>query len=170
MTNARVPASGAAARPPLVLRRATAEDVPALAALYAGAAAAGGPRVYTPEQVAAWVSFGQDTPTFRSYILESTTWVATWPGDPALVGFCGVSSDGEVHSLYVRAGLHGGGLGTQLLDHALAQARASGIQAFSAWATPLSRPLFLRAGLVHEQVVREPYQGVWFDRYRLRTP
>jgi N-acetylglutamate synthase-like GNAT family acetyltransferase len=81
-----------------------------------------------------------------------------------------VSADGEVHSLYVRAGLHGGGLGTQLLDHALAQARAAGIQAFSAWATPLSRPLFRRAGLVHERVVREPYQGVWFDRYRLRTP
>jgi putative acetyltransferase len=165
---------GPASRPPPLarpdLRVATADDVPALAALYAASAAAGGPRVYTPAQVAAWVSFGQDTPAFRHYILDAVTWVATLPDDARYAGFCGVSSDGEVHSLYVRDDLHGRGLGTVLLRHALSQARAAGIDKFSAWATPLSRPLFERAGLVLDRIVREPYQGEWFDRFRLRTP
>lgn len=152
------------------MRLATAADVPALAALYAEAARMLGPQVYTPAQVAAWESFGADTPAFRAYILEATTWVAG--GDPP-EGFCGIAahgSEGEVHSLYVRAALTRRGLGTRLLAHALAQARAGGVTAFHAWATPFSRPVFERAGFVLERIVREPYQGVDFDRYRMRCP
>lgn len=148
----------------MALRLATAADVPALAALYAEAARVLGPQVYSPEQVAAWQSFGADTPDFRAYILQATTWIDGDPPD----GFCGIGPDGEVHSLYVRATLTRQGLGTRLLAHALAQARAQGLQRFEAWATPFSRPVFERAGFVLERVVREPYQGVDFDRYRMR--
>ena len=69
-----------------VLRRATAADVPLLAALYAQCARTLGPQVYTSQQVAAWVSFGADTPTFRDYVLGATTWVAgeaTFASEPA---------------------------------------------------------------------------------------
>lgn len=145
------------------MRLATAADVPALAALYAQTARLLGPQVYTPEQVAAWVSFGTDSPSFRAYVLGAQTWVA---GDPP-EGFCGIDAAGEVHSLYVRAELTRRGLGTRLLAHALERARAAGRRDFHAWATPFSRPVFERAGFVLERVVREPYQGVVFDRYRM---
>lgn len=151
------------------MRTATPADVPALAALYAEAARVLGPQVYSPAQVAAWASFGTDTPGFRAYVLEAETWVADGP-DGAPEGFCGIGPDGEVHSLYVRAALTRRGLGTRLLAHALAQARAQGREHFTAWATPFSRPVFVRAGFVLERVVHEPYQGVAFDRYRMRCP
>jgi putative acetyltransferase len=146
------------------MRLATGADVPALAALYAEAARVLGPQVYSPAQVAAWISFGIDAPAFRAYILEARTWIE---GDPP-EGFCGIVAAGEVHSLYVRPDLTRRGLGTRLLAHALAQARAAGRREFAAWATPFSRPVFERAGFVLERIVHEPYQGVPFDRYRMR--
>jgi putative acetyltransferase len=162
---------------PVRYRRATAADVPALAALYAEAAITLGPQVYTPEQVAAWAGFGADTPAFRRYVLGASTWVAerasdglssgAAPDGPA--GFCGIDADGEVHSLYVRAGLTRQGLGSGLLAHAMAQARAGGVQHFNAWATPFSRPVFERAGLRWRQTVVQPYMGVLFERYRVGT-
>ena len=158
-------------------RRGTAADVPALAALYAEAARTLGPQVYTPEQVAAWASFGTDTPAFRRYVLGASTWVAERAAGPMSsegspegpAGFCGIDAAGEVHSLYVRAGLTRQGLGSGLLAHAMARARADGVQHFSAWATPFSRPVFERAGLSWRQTVVEPYQGVLFERYRVGT-
>ncbi len=150
-----------------LLRLATAADVPALAALYAGTARALGAWCYTPEQVAAWASFGADTASFRHFVLGAKTWMATSVGDEEPAGFCGVAADGEVHSLYVRATLTRQGLGSQLLAHALAQARKQGLQHFSAWATPFSRPLFKREGFTLVATVTEPYQGVLFERYRV---
>lgn len=45
------------------------DDVPALAALYANCARTLGPGCYSPEQVAAWTSFGADLAGFASYVL-----------------------------------------------------------------------------------------------------
>lgn len=161
------------------LRLATAADVPALAALYAEAARALGPGVYSPAQVAAWAQFGRDTPAFRDYVLHARTWVAEGegPAGAAPRGFCGVAPlaadagevEGEVHSLYVRPGLMRRGLGSALLQHALADARQQGLRHFSAWATPLSRPVFQRAGFALVQTVVAPYEGVLFERYRVST-
>lgn len=157
-------------------RLATAADVPALAEIYAGAARALGPSVYGPEQVAAWAQFGSDTPAFRDYVLKARTWVAEADSGAAPLGFCGIGEDGhdgehhgEVHSLYVRPGHTRQGLGGQLLAHALADARGRGLQHFSAWVTPLSRPLFLRSGFELIETVVAPYEGVLFERYRVAT-
>jgi putative acetyltransferase len=147
-----------------MFRLASAADVPALARLYAHCARSLGPQVYTPAQVDAWVSFGAETPAFRDYLLGATTWVV---GDDGPVAFCGVDAEGEVRSLYVHPSHGRQGLGSTLLGHAMAQAGRSD---FSAWATPFSRPVFQRAGFRLEGVVTEPYQGVVFDRYRMRRP
>jgi putative acetyltransferase len=159
-------------------RLAAAQDVPALAALYAHCARTMGPLVYTPPQVAAWASFGADTPAFRDYVLGADTWWlpapeadAMAPADaPALLplGFCGVAAQGDVHSLYVRPDQGRRGLGAALLAHAISHARTRGVRSFSAWATPFSRPVFERAGFTLLRVSREPYQGVLFDRFRLQ--
>ncbi len=149
-------------------RQASAADVPALAALYALCARTLGPQVYGAEQVAAWASFGQDSAAFRDYILQSDTWlVCAQDPAPNVLGFCSVDAQGDVHALYVHPGHGRRGLGTLLLAHALAQARAQGITRFAAWATPFSRPVFERAGLTLRATVCEPYQGVMFERHRV---
>jgi putative acetyltransferase len=148
-------------------RLATAADVPALAALYRATALALGPQVYTAAQVQAWARSTDDRARFARYVLDARTWIADDAAGAA--GFCGVSVHagvGEVHSLYVRADLTRQGLGMRLLAHAMAR---SGARRFEAWATPFSRPLFERAGLTLQQVVREPYQGVLFERFRMAT-
>lgn len=154
-------------------RLATTADVPALAKIYGDAARALGPSVYGPEQVAAWAQFGRDTPAFRDYVLKARTWVAEDDASAAPLGFCGIGEEdshhGEVHSLYVRPGHTRQGLGGQLLAHALADARGRGLQSFSAWVTPLSRPLFLRSGFELIETVVAPYEGVLFERYRVAT-
>lgn len=149
------------------IRLVGADDVPALAALYATCARELGPEVYTPEQVAAWASFGVDTPAFRDYILGAATWGAFDDAGGLVAGFCGSDSTGEVRSLYVRPDLTRRGLGTRLLTHALEQARQAGQSRFTAWATPFSLPVFDRAGLHLVGTVREPFCGVSFVRYRV---
>jgi putative acetyltransferase len=151
-------------------RLATADDVPALAALYRDAALTLGPQVYSPAQVQAWACSTDDAAAFARYILEADTWVAEDSEGPR--GFCGVAVHGpigEVHSLYVRAALTRQGVGTALLAHAMRAAQSKGAQRFEAWATPFSRPVFERAGFALERVASEPYQGVVFDRFRMRS-
>jgi putative acetyltransferase len=146
-------------------RRAGPADLPALAALYAHSARTLGPQVYDAAQVAAWQSFAQDAPAFADYVLGASTWLAEDTAGP--LGFCGVDALGEVRSLYVRADATRGGLGSALLAHALADARGRGLCRFAAWATPFSLPVFGRAGFGLVRTLREPFQGVIFERYRV---
>jgi putative acetyltransferase len=150
-------------RPPF--RLATAADLPALAALYAHSARQLGPQAYSPEQVIAWQGFADDAPAFADYVLQPRTWMAE-DAEGAL-GFCGIDAEGEVRSLYVRAAATRHGLGSALLKHALMLARQQGQSNFAAWATPFSLPVFGRAGFSRVRTVREPFQGVIFERWRV---
>lgn len=150
-------------------RLAVAGDLAALAALYRATALALGPQVYTPAQVQAWARSTDDAAAFAHYVLDAETWLDEDNAGPR--GFCGVAVQGnvgEVHSLYVRASLTRQGIGTALLAHAMAHARTRGAVRFEAWATPFSRRVFERAGLTLERIASEPYQGVVFDRFRMR--
>ncbi len=157
------------------LRPATAADLPALAALYAGAAQALGPQVYTPAQVAAWAAFGADTPAFRDYVLAAETWVAV-DADGSALGFCGVAAlaapcdeglDAEVKSLYVRADAGRRGIASSLLARVLDRSAAQGWRRLGAWVTPFSQPLFTRAGFAEVQRLQTTWQGVAFERCRM---
>ena len=164
---------------PWHLRVATPADVPALAALYANCARTLGPSCYTPEQVAAWASFGADLAGFADYVLKADTWLAvaaTWfgidqqhrdPAGAAPLGFSGVDDSGEVKSLYVRPDMMRHGLACDLLAHGLARAQARGLQRFTAWATPFSLPVFQRAGFVLVERVRAEFAGAMFERIRV---
>jgi putative acetyltransferase len=152
--------------PSPALRRAVPADVPALAALYADSARRLGPLVYTPVQVAAWAGFGAPTPEFADYVLGAETWIAPDAADAPL-GFCGCDDAGEVRSLYVHADHARRGLGTRLLAHVIERAHERGLVHLAAWVTPLSRPVFERAGFVLAETVQAPYRGVMFERYRL---
>ena len=151
-------------------RRATADDMFTLAALYRDAALRLGQLVYTPEQVRAWASFADDEPAFRHYVLHAGTWIAERPGDGRTLGFCGVATGGdvrEVHSLYVTPPMTRRGVGTEMLRRTLDRAAAEGVSRFAAWVTPFSRPVFLAAGFALTQTVEAPFAGVMFERYRV---
>jgi putative acetyltransferase len=148
-------------------RPAVPADVPALAALYAQTARTLGHWCYTPAQVRAWASFGADTPAFRAYVLDADTWVAVEAGGPVL-GFSGIDDEGEVRSLYVRNDAVRHGVGSRLLEEGLARAGARGLTRFHAWATPFSLPVFERAGFEMVQRVAAEFQGVLFERLRVR--
>lgn len=150
----------------LAPRLAAEQDVPRLAALYASTAGAMGDWCYSPEQVRAWASFAADLEAFAHYVLSASTWIHC-QDDGQVLGFCGLASSGEVHSLYVRADHTRQGLGGAMLAHALANARSQGVRHFAAWATPFSRPLFERAGFVLVRTRTEAFQGVLFERYRV---
>ena len=164
---------------PWRLRPATLDDVPALAALYANCARTLGPGCYSPEQVAAWASFGADLAGFADYVLGADTWVAVTgaglgvdalPGDPdgaAPLGFSGVDDGAEVKSLYVRPDMMRRGLAGQLLALGLGRAQMRGIQRVAAWATPFSLPVFQRAGFVLVERVRAEFAGAMFERIRV---
>jgi putative acetyltransferase len=151
-----------------LLRRATAADVPALAALYEDCARRLGPQVYSAVQVQAWQRFARHPQAFADYVLQPCTWVLEDAAGP--LGFCGIDDAGEVRSLYVRAAATRRGTGTALLAHALATARSRGLSRFAAWATPFSLPLFRRAGFRLARTVHEPFQGEMFERYRVELP
>jgi putative acetyltransferase len=151
-------------------RRAAPADVFVLAALYRDAALRLGPLVYTPEQVRAWASFADDEPGFRAYVLDADTWIAERPGDGRTLGFCGVRAQdglGELRSLYVTPGRTRQGLGGEMLRRTLARAEGDGATRCAAWATPLSRPVFIAAGFVLAQTVSAPFAGTLFERYRV---
>ena len=151
-------------------RRATGADVFVLAALYRDAALRLGPLVYTPEQSRAWASFADDEPGFRKYVLEADTWIAERPADGRLLGFCGVSAEGErreVHSLYVTPPMTRRGIGREMLRRTLERAQAEGVTRFAAWVTPFSRPVFLAAGFALTETVTAPFAGEMFERYRV---
>lgn len=150
----------------IALRRATAEDVPALAALYGACAREIGPQVYSAAQVAAWASFEHDDEGFARYVLEPETWVAV-DAAGTLLGFAGADEHGELRSLYVRPGHGRRGLGATLLARLLLRCRERGLTRLQAWVTPFSLPLLQRAGFEVIATMQAPYQGVMFERYRV---
>lgn len=156
--------------PPFEWRPARADEVPALAAIYVGAARRLGPAVYTADQVRAWASFAADDEAFRRYVADNDTWVACAPAGGDALGFCGIGMhDGacEIQSLYVAADHTRNGIGREMLARTLAHAREAGATRFAAWVTPFSRPLFLAAGFTLTQVVQAPFAGAMFERYRV---
>ncbi len=145
-------------------------DLPALATLYRDAAAAYGPSAYSPAQVAAWRAVPDDEARFARWILDADTELAL-DDDGRPLGFCGVHlASGHVHSLYVAAGHGRHGIGSSLLARALLRAGAAGCGRQDAWATPFSRPVFLRASFRLVETVQAPFNGVMFERYRLERP
>lgn len=151
------------------LREATAADVPALAALYAGAVRAAGPAHYDARQVEAWAAFADET-RFHRFVLDPLTLVAedTRAGDGGeITGFAGLRKDGHVTALYVRADQMRRGIASALLRAVTERAKAQGIIQLTTDASKVSRPVFERHGFRVEAVETVERRGATFERYRM---
>ncbi|NNF57161.1 MAG: GNAT family N-acetyltransferase [Rhodothermaceae bacterium] len=147
---------------PVQIRTATEADVPALAALYAAAARAAGPAVYTPEQVETWATFAE-TRAFRQWVVDAHTLVAE-ADDGRPIGFSGLAEDGHVTALYIHPDRMRQGVGSALLRAVLARAEAQGLERLYVETNPFSRPLFERFGFRLVEVETVTRGTVTFER------
>ena len=128
----------------LSIRIATADDVPALAVLYANAVRTAGPSAYAPHQVDSWAASADELDHFREFILRPTTYMAIEDDQP--VGFAGIEDDGHIMSVYLRGDRQRRGIGTRLMHVILDHARRANIDRLYAEASEFSLPLFLKVG------------------------
>ena len=147
------------------IRVATEPDVPALAALYAAAARAAGPAVYSPEQVDTWAAFAS-TRAFRRWVVDAHTFVAE-ADEGTAIGFSGLAADGHVTALYIPPDWMRQGIGSRLLRAVLSRAETQGLRRLHVETNPFSRPLFERFGFRLVEVETVERGAVTFERYVL---
>jgi putative acetyltransferase len=151
---------------PPEIRPIREDDYAALAALYRETVEQLGPALYTPDQVTAWAAFADDLVSMREYLFVPRTLVAVDAAGP--LGFCGIAADGHVMSLYVASRATRQGLGSRLLQAAMADARqAFGVTRYYTEASFFSRAVFERHGFVvdeEEVVIRNE---VAFRRFKM---
>jgi len=153
------------ARSEIHLRKATADDVAALRALYAASVEALAPGLYNPDQIAAW-SGHASAPAFAAFILDPLTLIAH--DHQQRVGFCGIEPTGHIASLYVHPEQGRRGIATTLLCAALDRCPMPSDGHWSAEASLLSRPVFARCGFAQVGVEQTEQNGVRFERFLMR--
>ncbi len=144
------------------VRRAVADDLNALRAIYAQSVKRIGPSAYTAQQVAAWISFAQN-PHFRSFILDVHTYVAAHHNE--VFGFCGIDVKGHIASIYVHPDLCRRGVARKLFKTAIERHPSPRSGRYYAEASHFSLPLFLNFGFHHYDTEQVARNGVRFERF-----
>ncbi len=148
------------------IRHYQKSDLADLMRIYKDAVNAIGLEQYTPEQVEAWSSFGNDTPAFETWLEESTVYIAM-DTEMKAVGFAGLESGGRIASLFVAPGYMRQGIGGKLLQHILKEAASRGLTQFTTDASEFSRPVFETAGFSVKEIEDSCFKGVQFQRYKM---
>ena len=135
----------------------------ALSRVYQDSVSGLGPAHYSPEQVAAWASFGDEREAFTDFVC--VPWTVVAEDESGLIGFAGFEDDGHVPSLYVRHDRARRGVGSQLLEAVLREAESRGMDRLYAEASLFSKAVFERHGFVCERMEHSERRGVLFDRF-----
>lgn len=149
----------------ITLRPYRPDDAPALLALFRDTIRRINSRDYSPEQVAAWASEDIDTERWFGRFTGRFVPVAEEAGCP--VGFAELEPDGHIDRVYVSADHQRRGIGRQLLDAIVAEARRVGLARLFTEASITARPFFEAHGfaVLAPQVVT--CRGVEFVNYRM---
>lgn len=138
--------------------------IPALLALFEQSVRRLGPEHYSSEQVEQW-ALGARHPGLVGQLREHHGWVIEQGVVP--LGFVTLSGDGHLSLLYVSADHQRQGLGSRLLETALAAARRLGLRTLTTEASAFSHALFLRHGFEPAGLETVARGGVSFVRHRL---
>lgn len=165
-TRLRAPAPG---QGPLAvsLHRATADDLPRLADLYARAVDQLADAHYDAAAREAWAAFAREK-AFERFVLDAETLVAR--ADGITVGFAGLTPRGHIASLYVAPEAAGRGVARTLVEALLARARSAGHAVVTTDASAVSRPIFERLGFDVVAEERVNRNGAIFLRYQMQRP
>jgi putative acetyltransferase len=110
-----------------------------------------------------WASFPSDIASFRQFILQGTTFIAT--DETGILGFAGITEDGHVTSAYVRRDRIRQGIGSTLMQTLLDYAKSHNIQRLYAEASEFSLGLFKKFSFHIYDTEIVDRQGVQFKRY-----
>lgn len=138
-------------------------DIPELAKLYQQTVLAIAPQCYSQAQTQMWASFASDLASFRQFILQATTFIAT--DETGILGFAGIAEDGHVISAYVRSDRIRQGIGSTLMQTLLDYAKSYNIQRLYAEASEFSLGLFKKFSFYIYDTEIVDRQGVQFKRY-----
>ncbi len=128
------------------LRRWRDGDAEALSGIYRRAVESIGPRAYSPDQVAAWLSRSPDALRFRARVADGAMIFVAADSADVPVAYALLEPDGHLDHLYNHPDHTRRGLATQLLASAESHARELGIERLHTEASDLARPAFERAG------------------------
>lgn len=123
-------------------------------------------RYYAPEQIDAWASRRADPLDWRKRIQEIQPFVVEV--DDGIVGYADVQSSGYIDHFFVRASHSRQGVGSTLLRHLEATARARGIVELYADVSLAAEAFFARHGFVVEARQEVIVAGVMLRNARMR--
>jgi putative acetyltransferase len=147
---------------PVPIRPMGAADLPRLAVIYRSAIRTLGPAHYTPEQVAMWSAFADDTAGFATWFASGTAIVAE--GASTVDGFGILQPSGRLAALFVAPEAVRRGIGSALTSWMLSEARRLGLERVTTEASAFSEPLFRRMGFRSTGQETVTRGGVVFER------
>jgi putative acetyltransferase len=149
-----------------MIRRATSDDAPAIAALYHDTVTKINSRDYAPAQIEAWAGAAPDEEKWRECQTNRTTFVDEHNG--TIRGFAELEDNGHIGAVYVDADCQNEGIGSALLDKMEKEAVARGVTCLWTEASITAQPFFAKRGF--ETVVAQDveYRGQIFRNYRMR--
>jgi putative acetyltransferase len=130
------------------IRAYDASDAPAVAAIFNRAICEIASRVYTPEQIGAWLDGGMEADETHLRCSDGRrVWVAVDDTDTA-IAFIDLEDDGHIDMLFCQPEWTGRGVASSLYDTIETAARIRGITRLYVEASELARPVFARKGFV----------------------
>lgn len=144
------------------LRTAVPADVPALAEVYRSAALAAGGAAYGPRHVAAWAAYA-DAAAFASEVLTGLCVVIELDG--RIAAFGQLSPAEHVRLLYTHPDFMRRGFAARVLAFLEQAASETGQTQLDTCASPISRPVFERAGWSVSATETSLHQDLEFERF-----
>ncbi|WP_448602487.1 N-acetyltransferase family protein [Thermoleptolyngbya sp.] len=145
------------------IRLADESDLAELAMLYRQTVLQHAPQHYSPDQTQTWAALAEDLDSFRRFVLDATTYVAT--DETGIVGFAGIEADGHVSSTYVRGDRLHQGIGSALMRVLLDYAAAQHMTRLYSEASKFSLGLFQKFGFRLYDTEQVERSGIVFTRY-----
>lgn len=150
----------------LQLRKALAEEAPALHALLRRSVQALAADHYSAEALAAWAPAAIDQQAWAARLAGQSTIVA-WR-NAAMAGFISYDATGDIDLLYTDPGHARQGVASALLRSAEAALRAQAVEALTTAASRVAMPVFRAQGFTITAEERVRRAGVEIARYRMR--
>lgn len=101
---------------------------------------------YTAEQLDAWAPKDIDASCWEQHIANLNPFVVEWEGE--VVGYADIQASGYIDHFFVSAEYARKGIGSQLMEHLLSQARLLGVSELTANVSRTAQPLFEKFGFV----------------------
>ena len=139
----------------MVIRRATAADIPALCRVHSTAISVLAKQAYTEEELRAWC--GSVSPGLYTEFLDTRViFVAEIDGD--VKGFCQLDPDsGEIEATYVDPVAAGRGIGSQLLEAAEQVASDRGLIDLHLGSSVNAEPFYRKHGFAVRERATFPF-------------